>query len=265
MCITPYSQKDKTNETFPLECGKCPECVKKRASQWSFRLRKEAEVSTSALFVTLTYDTEHVYITPRGYMSLWPIHVTKWLKRLRKISKQKIKYFYVGEYGKKTLRPHYHILIFNAEMEDIEKTWHYGKSHYGELTGASIGYCLKYMIKDGLIPMHKNDDRLPEFARMSQGIGASYVTKKTVEYHIEPRAILERAHLTIDEKKIPMPRYYKDMIYTPRERDMLKHYAKQLQDKKDALREKVDTKAEVEAHKAAFKKMYNSKYKNRKI
>ena len=75
MCLTPISLKqERKNVSFPVPCGKCPDCVKKRTSQWSFRLRKQAEVSTSAYFITLTYDTEHVPITPNGFMTLKPVY-----------------------------------------------------------------------------------------------------------------------------------------------------------------------------------------------
>lgn len=260
MCLTPLTLKDNTQVSFPVDCGKCPQCVKKRASGWSFRLRKQAEVSTSALFITLTYDTEHVPITNKGYMTLNPNHVTLWLKRLRKQHQEKIKYFYVGEYGSQTERPHYHMIIYNADMNIIDKTWEYGKVHYGQVTGASIGYTLKYMIKDGKIPKHKNDDRLPEFARMSKGLGENYITKSIVEYHIHKRSILDRLHLVIDGKKISMPRYYKNMIYVPQEKLIIQQHAKIYEQKKIEIERQTDPHSKVEADKAKFQKMYNSKY-----
>lgn len=41
---------------FPLPCGKCLPCQKKRRSDWSFRLEQEYLSSDSALFITLTYN-----------------------------------------------------------------------------------------------------------------------------------------------------------------------------------------------------------------
>lgn len=95
-------------------------------------------------------------------------------KRLRKAhGKSKIKYFCVGEYGGKTNRPHYHAIVFNADIQLIPAAWKLGHIHYGNVSGASIGYCLKYMAKKGKIPMHANDDRLPEFALMSKNLGSA--------------------------------------------------------------------------------------------
>ena len=45
---------------FPVPCGKCLPCQKKRRSDWSFRLEQEYLSSDSALFITLTYDDLHL-------------------------------------------------------------------------------------------------------------------------------------------------------------------------------------------------------------
>lgn len=207
-----------------VPCGKCPECLKRRVSGWSFRLRQEEKVSSSAFFITLTYDTEHVPITKNGFMSLNKKHVQDWMKRLRKhVSinyppQQPIKYYVAGEYGGKTNRPHYHAIIFNVPNEyDIEKTWKLGQCHYGKVEAASVGYTLKYMDKPKRIPMHVNDDRIREFGLMSKGLGSSYLTQSIINYHHAD--LINRFHLTIEDgKKIAMPRYYKQKIYTDQER-----------------------------------------------
>lgn len=199
-------------------------------------------------------------------MTLNPDHVTLWLKRLRKISKNKLKYYYVGEYGTTKNRPHYHMIIFNADIEDIEKTWEHGSVDYGTVTGASIGYTLKYMIKDGRIPMHKNDDRLPEFARMSKGLGINYLTTETMYWHADKHNLLTRLHCTIDGKKIPMPRYYKEKIFDNTHKYLIQQEAIKLEAKNLEIREQyVDLQSEIEAQKAKFAKMLQSKYKNKHL
>lgn len=266
MCITPISLKqERKNVSFPVPCGKCPDCVKKRTSQWSFRLRKQAEVSTSAYFITLTYDTEHVPITPNGFMTLKPEDMTAFFKAIRKKHTETLKYFYVGEYGGKTNRPHYHLIIYNADIEIIDKEWKKGTIHVGQVNGASIGYTLKYMIKDGKIPMHRNDDRIPEFSRMSKGLGLNYVTPETIKYHTHNRAIIQRMCMVIDGKKVSMPRYYKDKIYDEYHKMQIQHHAKEYQAKKDELEAKIDPQRKVEADKAKFQKMFGSKYKDKYI
>lgn len=188
-CLKPYELK--TGERVP--CGKCPNCSARRVSGWSFRLMQQNKIAETAVFLTLTYDTNNVPLTPKGYMTLdkttYTIetlpngkvrkkqnssHLQSFFKQLRKAqfgnAKGDIKYYYCGEYGSKYNRPHYHVILFNAKLELIQDCWPHGSVHYGmDVNEASVGYTLKYMSKPSRIPMHKNDDRVPEYSRMSKG------------------------------------------------------------------------------------------------
>lgn len=195
MCYTPFTVKH-NNQNIPVPCGKCPKCYKRRISGWSYRLMQEDKRSISAHFITLTYDTKNVHITPKGFMGLNKRDLQLFFKRLRKAhdkdrisrsgiihpghdqGRQKIRYYAVGEYGGKTYRPHYHIILFNAKLELIQEAWGLGQVHYGEVSGASIGYTLKYMSKPSKIPLHKNDDRQKEFSLMSKELA-------TTIYHLQ--------------------------------------------------------------------------------
>lgn len=204
--------------------------MKRRASGWSFRLSQQAKTSLKSMFVTLTYNTENVPISKKGYMDLDKTDVQKFMKRLRKLSYEKIKYYACGEYGGKTNRPHYHIILFNATSEQVEKAWALdnkplGAIHIGDVTPASIGYTLKYISKPKRIPLHNNDDRQPEFALMSKGLGANYLTKAMVQWH--KNNITKRMYVPLEDgKKAAMPRYYKDKIYSEGEKIKLNHHMK---------------------------------------
>lgn len=151
-----------------------------------------------------------------------------------------IKYYAVGEYGGRKYRSHYHAIIFNAAPELIQNSWictptrvkkqkgkkrlinctcgkHLGEIFYGSVTGASVGYTLKYMSKVSRIPMHKNDDRQQEFALMSKGLGSCYLTKAMQAWHMSDKWNRMYVNLS-DGRKIGMPRYYKNKIYTEDER-----------------------------------------------
>lgn len=217
-CSSPFSVKNLNGDKISVPCGKCTDCRKRYASAWSFRLMYEEKQSENALFVTLTYDTKHVPITRGGFMSLNKRDCQLFMKRLRKQvsinSDKTVKYFLCGEYGGKFKRPHYHAIIFNVlDPTLIEYAWMLGEVHIGQVTGASIGYTTKYMVKNKRIPMHQNDDRLKEFGLMSKGLGADYINPKTIKWHLTDAQ--NRYYIPIENgKKITMPRYYKEKLYT---------------------------------------------------
>lgn len=194
------------------------------------------------MFLTLTYDTTHVPITRNGFMCLNKRDVQLFFKRLRKAETAKaksngltpsiLKYYAVGEYGGKGQRPHYHIILFNADITLIQGAWQLGSVHYGTVSGASVGYCLKYMMKPCRIPMHRNDDRIREFSLMSKGLGESYMTNAMLRWHhADPN---NRMYINIqDGKKIPMPRYFKLKIYTEIERKVIAYNAMKRQIQED--------------------------------
>lgn len=226
-CLTPFYKNDQiTGKYMAFPCGQCPECLKRRVSGWSFRLTREGRRSSSAYFLTLTY--ENPPMSKNGFMSLQKTDVQKFIKRLRKTNGNKLKYYACGEYGSQTHRPHYHIILFNAFESTIEKAWSInnkpiGHVHTGDVNEASIGYTLKYMCKTKKVPMHKNDDRQKEWSIMSKGLGANYLTKEMRQWH--KNDIENRMYCPLEEgKKIAMPRYYKQKIYTEEERKTIGNY-----------------------------------------
>lgn len=242
-----------------VPCGRCPVCVKKRVSSWSVRLLKEADVSTSALFVTLTYSTDHVPISKNGWMTLDKSDLQKFFKRLRKYHEQKIKYYAVGEYGTKTHRPHYHVILYNSTEESICKAWNKGSVHIGQLTPASCGYTLKYISKDKRTKK-ANDDRSPIFSVMSKRLGAAYVEdERNKAYH----------HNDLDNRyyipagggvKASMPRYYRERIYSKEQFGHLKGVLeKNAMEKEEELHKKYSAWHIAQLHMNQFKKMQNDK------
>jgi len=199
-------------------------------------------------------------------MSLVKSDVQKFIKRLRKAHGQfhtPIKYYAVGEYGGKTLRPHYHIILYNARVELVQGAWSLGQIHYGTVEGASIGYCLKYISKPRRIPIHANDDRVPEFALISQGLGSNYLTDAMINFHGDD--LLNRMYCTIEDgKKISMPRYYKDKLYSDEERRLIGE-AYQVKFEADPNNVIEDPMIYEQQVKAAFEKMHRNSIKNNKI
>lgn len=220
-CLTPWYSKQ---ENLDLPCGKCYECRQARISGWVFRCYKELERSTSAHFVTLTYETDSIPINLLGQKTLLKSDLQTFFKTLRKKNETKLKYYACGEYGDQSERPHYHLILFNAETETIYQSWKKGAIYIGEsVTEASIAYTAKYITKNGKVPVNDNDKRLKEYSVMSKRLGDNYLTPQMIKWH--KKDILNRMYLpTKGGGKLPLPRYYKDKIYTKHQKLMIAGY-----------------------------------------
>lgn len=256
-CITPFQKQDKiTGKIMTVACGKCPNCRKRRTSAWAFRLQQEEKRSVSSHFVTLTYATATVPITENANLSLKKSDLQDFFKRLRKLHTAKLKYYAVGEYGGQTKRPHYHLILFNAELLKVEQEWWHGTITGGTVTGASIAYTLKYISKNPTVPAFDSDDREREFGLMSKGLGDNYLTPQMKKWHHADPYNRMYCNLT-DGKKIAMPRYYKEKIYNDHRRKAIGLQSakeKELQVQKSRDKNPNYSRDLFEAHKQQFKK-----------
>ena len=224
-CDSPFYVLPKAGtEKVPVPCGRCPPCKQRRVNQWVFRLLQEKKNYLDCHFVTLTYDTQHVPITPNGFMTLRKKDFQDYIKRLRKLCPDaRLKYYVAGEYGSQNFRPHYHAIIFGvSDCSMFASAWSIdgvsiGAIHIGNVTNDSIAYTMKYIDKSNFQRKHIRDDRQPEFSLMSKGMGKNYLDDpQVVEYH---RADLSRNYVThVGGVRVSMPRYYRDKIYTEQER-----------------------------------------------
>lgn len=182
-------------EWLDLPCGKCIKCLQRKTMEWKLRMELEAIDHVSVWFLTLTYDDEHLPLSPSGLPTLKYDDVQKFLKRLRKNSGQKFRYFAAGEYGDRTQRPHYHLIVYGLVLDDlkpynikkggyyvsefIEKTWSRGNCLLAQGVGGTFAYCAGYVLKKqfGKKGDHYYLDRERPIARMSRnpGLGAHYV------------------------------------------------------------------------------------------
>lgn len=253
MSTTCYN-RIKLKNGLAVPCGKCPNCAKRYASGWSYRLLTEEKYSESAYFLTMTYSQNNVDYTPNGYKTLNKDHLRAFWKALRKKNSKQLKYYAVGEYGSKTRRPHYHAILFNADLATVVGTapahalksglipmdgtveldspiWKHGYVTVGRVNELSVGYALKYMLKKLTIKKHSRDDRLPEFSAMSKRLGSQYLTKQARNYHLAD--LTGRFCLKLPNGALaPIPRYYKQHFYNNKQLEIVgKHFeAKALED-----------------------------------
>ncbi len=232
-CISPISVKDPRKNRGSIRlivpCGRCGACLSNRRAQWSFRLLEEFNNSTSAVFVTLTYNKKQVPKSNKGILSLRKRDYQLFIKKLRKKINVKIRYYTVGEYGSKTFRPHYHAIIFNGGISintHLQTCWTDGKSatlgavNCGDVNGASIHYITKYHVN--YIPKGEWEelglDIEPEFATMSRnpGIGHQYVSRAgTWNRSNRNQYVVNKGF------KQALPRYYKNKLFTSMQKEIL--------------------------------------------
>lgn len=119
---------DVRKDYVQVPCGKCVECQRDRAREWSTRIALDVKSYNSEdnfYFITLTYNDDNIPYTESGYPTLVIEDYQLFMKRFRKFQKDAfgkdgVRFYIAGEYGPKTLRPHYHLLVWNCVIPDLE-------------------------------------------------------------------------------------------------------------------------------------------------
>lgn len=209
-CYSPINLSDGDDELI-VPCGKCVFCLVNKRNDWSYRLMIEYKVSKSAAFITLTYSDK--FLPDQGVSKR---HFQLFMKRLRKRSGARLRYYAVGEYGTKTGRPHYHAIIFNFQGDErfLQSIWStrkrepFGIVHIGKVNEASIRYTTKYVIQRSSVSSQYVAE---PFALMSRayGLGANYLSQEMVDWHRSNSFGFMQWY----DQKVRLPRYYKDKIW----------------------------------------------------
>lgn len=211
-----------------LPCGNCIGCLQARGRTWAIRCLHESKLHAQNCFITLTYDPEKI---PKGH-TLRKRDLVLFLKRFRKILEpKKVRYYACAEYGSKTYRPHYHLLIFgwspsaadrkllSGRSSDrkvyssatVNRAWPCGAAVVGDVTLSSCVYVAGYLAKN--IGRKREFDvtcddgeiirREKEFSLMSRnpGLGTGYVQK----YHGE---LITHDNVIVEGREVGLPRFY---------------------------------------------------------
>ncbi len=174
------------SKKIAVPCGKCLRCLQRKRRDWYIRLEDLQKRSSSSLFITLTYDDDTLPFASSGYPSLKLRDVQLFMKRLRKsLPGVSLSYFVCGEYGPSTLRPHYHMLLFNLPLDDyyslLKKSWTLGHFCIDFASPARLMYVTKYMLpaNDSTFNYEKFGCEKP-FMRCSKHLGEPLATKSNV-------------------------------------------------------------------------------------
>lgn len=208
-----------------VQCGRCIRCRLARAYSWAARCVHEASLYEDNIFITLTYDDDHL-------PSLGSLHYPdfqNFMKRLRNYSEYRrgrsFKYYMCGEYGEEVNRPHYHALLFDFKFHDqkpvrlldssyphwksdtLSEIWGKGLVDIGTVTQDSAQYVASYCTK-----IFRSDDqwkvdlfyggRSPEFGHMSQGLGLKWLDRFHSDVYNHDAVVMKGG------AKMRPPRYY---------------------------------------------------------
>ena len=202
----------------PFPCGQCLHCRINKARTWTLRIVLESLMHKESSFWTLTYEDEKcpvIFKKDGTYdYTLKPIHMQAWMKSIRsKIAPEKIRFFGVGEYGDKTERPHYHVILFGMstlQAAKLSNTWKHGYVHIGEINQDSARYISGYVTKK----LDKNNPQLggrcPEYMRSSRKPGIGKPAVKSIaeafkRYNKWDGRIVRE--LNLGKKTYPLGRY----------------------------------------------------------
>jgi hypothetical protein len=200
-----------------LPCGKCSECKSKRASEWAIRCKHEIACHDENCFITLTYDEEHL-----------PSHLIvkdefqKFMKKVRKKAKSKLKYIVSHEYGGKSGRPHHHVIIFGWSPNhqkflmaapqsgeplftstEISDLWKNGFHSIGEANEKTAYYIAAYSLKSST--HHVTDPDTGEYFKVSDSMNVSTRPAIGKEY------FLNNIEQVLNTSTV-LPRYYKKLL-----------------------------------------------------
>lgn len=215
---------DTSGRYIVLPCGQCMACRLNKSRDWATRCVLEAKTHAENCFITLTYDEEH--LPSDG--SLQKADFTNFIKRLRKNTGDKIRYFACGEYGSLYHRPHFHACLFGWRPSDlvlyscrsgcnlylsetVSKAWQ-GRGYVtvGDVTFESAAYVARYVTKkiNGSLAEEHYQGRQPEYTVMSRrpGIGAPFFEKYSEDIYGKDFIVIR------DNIKCKPPAYF-DRIY----------------------------------------------------
>lgn len=261
-----------------IPCKKCWACRLNYSAEWAVRIMHEcSKTPDKNYFVTLTYDNEHVptldYIKYKDKdgnekinfnngcfrYSLVPDDAHRFINSLRKYLERHydhkgLKYYYCGEYGGQTQRPHYHMILMNCPLnpadfydlhtdengkdhwkqKEIERQWKKGMIDVALVEFADAAYVARYgtklFLNGGTEEDYAKLGMVREFTRCSRNpaVGLDYVRNNEFDLLLTDEIIMKNS----SEKAVhvPLPQYYQRKL-----EESYPEYIDQLKEKRQLL------------------------------
>lgn len=278
MCLNPivlkpqFCKQDGQFHSYTVPCGKCLDCKRQYQNSWFCRLYEESKNWSNIIFFTLTYRDK---INPRYkpfdankrqlvcpfyvdrntgevHRTVYKKHIQDWFKRFRINAQRKFgngkakpcKYFITSEYGPRTLRPHYHGILFGFTEDEFRLAYEDWCDTFGNVEYSVVHcfdekrkvnamryvskYCSKGMFENPKVSLGLVK---PTFHLISKKVGYSYIPRMRA-YHLAKdiyrgqdrisnhvynpeylEYIINNRRVYIDGISYSMPRYYREKIY----------------------------------------------------
>lgn len=245
-----YSVEYPDSNLIRVPCGHCLGCRLDYSRNWADRMMLELETAKEAIFVTLTYNEDHVPILFDEESGVFGYTLKKrdcqlFLKNLRRDYDgkdghpyAKIRFYLAGEYGPQTLRPHYHAIIFGLSLDDFPLRIPKGQNELGQqywiipelelcwkdengskgfvlasdVSWETCAYVSRYVLKKAFNNYVPSGDRgfEPEFNLMSRRPG---IGREYLDLHPECLSF-ENISISTEKgsKKLSIPKYYLNQL-----------------------------------------------------
>lgn len=246
--------RDNRIKGVPVPCGVCIECRKKKAREWQVRLTEEIRDRKDGQFVTFTFSDkwlkklEAMAKEKKPHLSGYDLEnaaaklaVKRFLGRWKNHNRVKrgvsVRHWFTSELGgTRTERIHLHGILFTEETkEHIEMVWKYGKVDVGEyVNNKTVNYIMKYVQK--VDAKHKYYKSL---VLTSPGMGKGYLDRADARKHKWNGNKTDELYITREGIKLPLPRYYRQKLWTDEQREKLWLY-KIIENKKYVMGVEVD-------------------------
>lgn len=227
----------------PIGCQECMECRKQKAREWQVRMLEDLKEHRNGKFITLTFSNKsiknivHEICTkleginvPEGYdmdNEIAIYAVRHFLENWRKKYKRSLRHWFVTELGHgETEHVHIHGIVWTDEpIEAVADKWIYGwtwtgKTVKGKVTNyvneRTVNYIIKYVSKMDL--QHKG---YKSRILTSPGIGRCYTNNVDSKGNTYKGKETREYYRTRTGHKIAMPTYWRNKIYSEKEREEL--------------------------------------------
>lgn len=167
--------------------------------------------------ITLSFSEEALDKLPKDAHEATARALKLFRQRWMKEKPKAPRYLLVNELGQEnTERLHLHGIIWETDLQDIERIWGYGNVKIEPLSDKAVGYITKYI--------YKPDETHPGFypkIYASKGIGKGFINSPTAQEmkRLGPDA---KQYLRLkDGRKVDIPIYYRNKLFGQETREKI--------------------------------------------